>query len=492
LTKSCFLFFSFKRSNFVNVHVHKTDKRSFQISGVGDPSGCGEGYSCILNPAEINRRVGRPKKKDLSTTSSSSTSNIIQNSSLSVKTINEKQLNLFLLNHSKHNNIKNWPKMRKVLHVQQLINQSNELKSKLKKLINSHSNSDEEGLTKYQKRLNIVVQAQMNFLKNGTSSNAIKHLGSSAESSANNGNVVQQLQQQLLGDFNNDTDTTDKEKFMKKRNEFNNILIPKIYQIQLTNYEKRAKTNYCNEKETSRDPGTVSLDEIASSIKGLKGWSSINKNCGRGGEDSLRSSPVTDLSLGGYYDDDGLRLDYENVHVKTTIRYSKNGSSRECRTYTINPLKVKEYTNNMLLAKKLENDLEHMSKRIQYQSNPYEQYKSINTLRKRNAKSKNTEDIYNGNKRKAPSTTPSETTSTTTTNIKIKNEIKIVIPKTKKAEKFVFKMPPKKKKKGNKDDSIAQVKKTKKRKRETRGSIAELNEVCHTFKDSFFYVSFSY
>ena len=32
----------------------------------------------------------------------------------------------------------------------------------------------------------------------------------------------------------------------------------------------------------------------------------------------------------------------------------------------------------MLLAKKLENDLEHMSKRIQYQSNPYEQYKSIN------------------------------------------------------------------------------------------------------------------
>jgi hypothetical protein len=109
----------------------------------------------------------------------------------------------------------------------------------------------------------------------------------------------------------------------------------------------------------------------------------------------LRSSPtaMTDLSQGGYYD--GLRLGEEAggdeedvrefVHVKTIVKYSNNGGSKEKRIYTMNPLKVNQLRANMIVAAKVKKDLEHTSQRLQFKAHPYEEFQDKRGQKKRHS-----------------------------------------------------------------------------------------------------------
>ena len=55
-------------------------------------------------------------------------------------------------------------------------------------------------------------------------------------------------------------------------------VLPKYFDLRMTNFEKRAMKSYCNIQEANRDPKTISLDEIDSSKHGLRGWSQYNKS----------------------------------------------------------------------------------------------------------------------------------------------------------------------------------------------------------------------
>ena len=66
----------------------------------------------------------------------------------------------------------------------------------------------------------------------------------------------------------------------------------------MTNFEKRAMKSYCNIQEANRDPKTISLDEIASSKHGLRGWSQYNKN---GFQDSTKKKNSDNNNMQGMH-----------------------------------------------------------------------------------------------------------------------------------------------------------------------------------------------
>ena len=366
--------------NFLNVYRRQTDTRPIQVTGVGDPSGCGEGFSCVIDSSiQINNK-GR--KKNSSSSSSALSSSFVSQQKRKMKDLNDHELDVFLLDNcnTSFNEIKRMPKMKKILYIQSLIQKSKNIKIKFDQYMTSSNDTNgidsESSLVQYStlkkipgnhQLLSVALNSQINYLNTG-----INNSHSTNHPKEKSNTVMLGLESELLGSSNgggggssSSSNHSSNGRFGTKQIADNNVILPLILDLKLTNFEKRALRNYCKQKEMGhRDPTTVSMEEIESTTRGIYGWSTSS--------DQKVHHGMYDQSTESFKES-------QTVHVKSTIHYNDNGSFRERRTFTLDETRIKQYKDHMLQQLKVSQDKEQIEKRIQYNRSPYVSFNRNNS-----------------------------------------------------------------------------------------------------------------